>query len=116
MLVAFAAYWFIHNYPETAGFLSDKERKFILHRLASDSDATRDERFTWDNVAKALLDPKCWLYGLSFHTMSLPLYTFSLFLVSVLSRLALLTVAANWGRSSQQSSKTSAMRRRTPNC
>ncbi|KAK4243543.1 major facilitator superfamily domain-containing protein [Corynascus novoguineensis] len=87
VLVAFAAYWFIYNYPETAEFLSDKERKFILHRLASDSDATRDERFTWDNVAKALLDPKCWLYGLSFHTMSLPLYTFSLFLPTIIKDL-----------------------------
>ncbi|KAL2140004.1 hypothetical protein VTI28DRAFT_4398 [Corynascus sepedonium] len=87
VLVAFAAYWFIHDYPETAGFLSDKERKFILHRLSSDSDATRDERFTWDNVAKALLDPKCWLYGLSFHTMSLPLYTFSLFLPTIIKDL-----------------------------
>lgn len=81
VVVAVAAYGFVHNYPETAGFLSDKERSFILQRLAADSDATRDERFTWANVNKALLDPKCWLYGFSFHAMSLPLYTFSLFLV-----------------------------------
>lgn len=81
MLVAVGAYWFIHNYPETAEFLSDKERRFIRRRLAADSDATHDERFTWDNVTKALRDPKCWLYGLGFHAMSLPLYTFSLFLV-----------------------------------
>jgi hypothetical protein len=81
VVVAVAAYWFIYNYPETAEFLSDKERSFIRNRLASDSDATHDERFTWNNVAKALRDPKSWLYGLSFHGMSLPLYTFSLFLV-----------------------------------
>ncbi|KAH6846941.1 major facilitator superfamily domain-containing protein [Chaetomium sp. MPI-CAGE-AT-0009] len=80
------AYWFIYNYPETAEFLSDKERTFIRNRLSSDSDATRDERFTWDNVLKALRDPKSWLYGLSFHGMSLPLYTFSLFLVSDIRR------------------------------
>ena len=81
VLVAVGAYWFIYNYPETAEFLSDKERRFIRRRLAADSDATHDERFTWDNVTKALRDPKCWLYGLGFHAMSLPLYTFSLFLV-----------------------------------
>lgn len=85
VVVALAAYWFIYNYPDTAEFLSDKERVFIRSRLAADSDATRDERFTWGNVARALRDPKCWLYGLSFHTMSLPLYTFSLFLVGVAS-------------------------------
>ncbi|KAK3498965.1 major facilitator superfamily domain-containing protein [Neurospora hispaniola] len=87
VLIAFGAYWFIHNYPDTAEFLSDKERKFIHARLASDSDATHDERFTWDNVLRAIKDPKCWLYGLSFHTMSLPLYTFSLFLPSIINAL-----------------------------
>ncbi|KAL2148456.1 hypothetical protein VTH82DRAFT_2376 [Thermothelomyces myriococcoides] len=87
VVVAVAAYGFVHNYPETAGFLSDKERSFILQRLAADSDATRDERFTWANVNKALLDPKCWLYGFSFHAMSLPLYTFSLFLPTIIKDL-----------------------------
>ncbi|KAK4226044.1 major facilitator superfamily domain-containing protein [Podospora fimiseda] len=87
VVVAVAAYFFIYNYPDTAEFLSDKERVYIRNRLASDSDATHDERFTWGNVAKALRDPKCWLYGLSFHTMSLPLYTFSLFLPSIIRAL-----------------------------
>jgi MFS family permease len=87
VVVAVAAYWFIYNYPETAEFLSDKERSFIRNRLASDSDATHDERFTWNNVAKALRDPKSWLYGLSFHGMSLPLYTFSLFLPTIIKDL-----------------------------
>ncbi|KAK3328685.1 major facilitator superfamily domain-containing protein [Cercophora scortea] len=87
IVVAVAAYWFIYNYPDTAEFLTDKERVFIRNRLASDSDATHDERFTWANVAKALKDPKCWLYGLSFHTMSLPLYTFSLFLPTIINSL-----------------------------
>ena len=77
-----AAYWFVHNYPDTAKFLSDKERTVIRNRLAADSDSTHDEEFTWGNVMAAIKDPKCWLYGFSFHTMSLPLYTYSLFLVS----------------------------------
>lgn len=81
-MVAIGAYFFIYNYPDTASFLTDKERTVIQARLSADSDCTRDERFTWGNVAKAIKDPKCWLYGLAFHTMSLPLYTFSLFLVS----------------------------------
>lgn len=82
IVVAAAAYFFIHNYPNTATFLSDNERAVIQARLAADSDCTHDERFTWGNVGRALKDPKCWLYGFAFHTMSLPLYTFSLFLVS----------------------------------
>ena len=81
IVVAVAAYFFIYNYPDTAEFLTEKERKFIHSRLSSDSDATHDESFSWANVVKAFKDPKCWLYGMGFHTTSLPLYTFSLFLV-----------------------------------
>ena len=35
----------------------------------------------------ALTDPKCWLYGLTFHTLSLPLYTLSLFLPTIITEL-----------------------------
>lgn len=84
IVVAVGAYFFIYNYPDTAGFLSSEERSVIQARLAADSDSTHDERFTWGNVLRAFKDPKCWLYGLGFHTTSLPLYTYSLFLVSFL--------------------------------
>jgi hypothetical protein len=35
----------------------------------------------------ALKDYKCWLYGMGFHTMSLPLYTLSLFLPTIIKQL-----------------------------
>ncbi|KAM0425694.1 hypothetical protein ACHAPT_008941 [Fusarium lateritium] len=83
VVVAVAAYWFIENYPNTSKFLTKAERAFIHERLAADSDAIRQEQFSWAAVREALSDPSCWLYGLGFHTMSLPLYTLSLFLVSI---------------------------------
>ena len=83
VVVSLTAYFFISNYPATAKFLNNDERAYISARLNADSDATRDEAFNWSNVSKALKDPKCWLYGLGFHTMALPLYTLSLFLVSL---------------------------------
>lgn len=82
VIVATGAYWFVHNYPDTSKFLNEDERKFIQQRLAADCDATHQEEFSWAGVREALQDPKCWLYGLGFHTLSLPLYTLSLFLVS----------------------------------
>jgi cyanate permease len=87
VVVAIAAYFFIHNYPATARFLTDNERDFIQRRLAADSDATRDEAFTWANVSKAFFDIKVYLYCFGFHTMSLPLYTLSLFLPSIIKAL-----------------------------
>ncbi|KAI9728074.1 MAG: hypothetical protein M1834_007790 [Cirrosporium novae-zelandiae] len=86
-LVSLCAYHFIANYPATAKFLTEDQRVFIHARLKDDSDATRDERFSWSNVGEALKDPKCWLYGLGFHTMSLPLYTLSLFLPTIIKEL-----------------------------
>lgn len=79
--MAVGAFWFVENYPDTAKFITEKERVFIKERLASDSDATLQEEFSWTAVMDALKDVKCWLYGLGFHSTSLPLYTFSLFLV-----------------------------------
>src|SRR5690349_2672167 len=78
IVVAIVAYGFISNYPDTVSWLSKDERDFIKARLHADSDATNDEKFRWADVWLACKDVKVWLYGLGFHTMSLPLYTLSL--------------------------------------
>ena len=87
VVVSLAAYFFIHNYPSTATFLTEDERQRIHDRLKASNDATRDEAFSWKNVRGALADPKVLLYGLGFHTMSLPLYTLSLFLPTIIKAL-----------------------------
>lgn len=87
VIVSLLAYFFIANYPATAKFLTDKERACVNARLASNNDATRNEAFTWHNASLAFRDPKVWLYGLGFHTMSLPLYTLSLFLPTIIQEL-----------------------------
>ena len=85
MVVGAGAYFFLFNYPDTASILTEDERLYIQKRLKEDNDSVRDETFTWSNVLKAIKDPKIWLYGLSFHTVALPLYTITLFLVSTLT-------------------------------
>lgn len=87
IVVSLIAYFFIANYPATAKFVTEKERTAIYDRLKHNSDATRNEGFTWSNVLHAFRDPKVWLYGLGFHTMSLPLYTLSLFLPTIIKSL-----------------------------
>ncbi|KAJ9215692.1 hypothetical protein DTO166G4_2798 [Paecilomyces variotii] len=87
VVVSATAYFWIYNYPATAEFLSKEEREFIQFRLKNDNDAIRTEPFSWSAVVKAFKDPKVWLYGLAFHTMSLPLYTLSLFLPTIITEL-----------------------------
>jgi MFS family permease len=85
VVVSIGAYFLVHNYPQTSTFLTKEEKAFVIKRLENDSDAIRDEPFTWAGVLDSLKDPKVYLYGLGFHTMSLPLYTLSLFLVRLTS-------------------------------
>ncbi|UKZ58685.1 uncharacterized protein TrAtP1_000015 [Trichoderma atroviride] len=87
VIIATSAYWFIENYPDTAKFLTKSERELIKTRLAADCDAMIKEDFNWAAVREAVSDPSCWLYSLGFHTMSLPLYTLSLFLPTIISNL-----------------------------
>ena len=84
VVVSLTAYSFVYNYPATASFLTPKEREYVITRLKEDSDASQEEKFTWGGVVDALKDPKIWLYGLGFHTMSLPIYTLSLFLPTII--------------------------------
>ena len=81
-VIAVAGFWFIEDWPAKSKFLSASEKQLLLRRLKADSDAVNTEHFVWAEVFKALKDPKCWLYCAAFHTLSLPLYTLSLFLVS----------------------------------
>ena len=87
VVVAIVAYFFIYNYPATAKFLTPEEREYTLERLSKDTDAARNEEFTWSGVRQALKDPKIYLYGLFYHTMSLPFYTLSFFLPTIINSL-----------------------------
>ena len=87
VVVSVAAYFFIYDYPATARFLTPKEREYVLARLKDDSDATRDEKFTWAGARQALKDPKIYLYGLCYFTASLPAFTLNLFLPIIISGL-----------------------------
>lgn len=81
IILAAAGWWYIADWPSKAKFVNEDERAFINARLKADSDATQNEGFTWTNVLDGMKDPKIWLYNACYHSLSLPLYTLSLFLV-----------------------------------
>lgn len=87
IVVGVAAFFFIHNYPATAKFLSPTEKEFIQARLEADSDATQVEGFSWIELRKAFTDIKVYLYCFAYHTVSLPLYGLSLFLPTIIKDL-----------------------------
>ena len=87
VVISILAYFFIYNYPATAGFLTPKERQYVAERLEHDSDAAQNEEFTWTGVLQALKDPKVYLYGLCYHTMNLPVTTLNIFLPTIIKNL-----------------------------
>ncbi|THZ84376.1 MFS general substrate transporter [Aureobasidium pullulans] len=87
VLIGVAAFWFIVDWPQKSTFLAPDEKAYVEARLKADSDASNTEHFEWSEVWKAFRDPKVWLYCAHFHTLSLPLYTLSLFLPSIIKSL-----------------------------
>lgn len=83
IVVAQLGYFLVHDYPDTASFLNNDERALCIARLRASGDAADIEPFTWSNVRRALTDISVWIYTLLFVGMSLPLYTLSLFLPTI---------------------------------
>lgn len=78
VIVAAASFWVMYDYPATAGFLTEPERKVVQERLRLDNDGCSHafkRQFVWD----AFTDWKVWVSAIQFHGALCPLYTFSLF-------------------------------------
>jgi hypothetical protein len=62
VLVAVFAFFAIHDFPETASFLTEEERKFVLHRLRYDgTNVAMDNGFQWKYVRQAFCDWQIYL-------------------------------------------------------
>lgn len=61
VLVAFASFWVIQDFPDTAKFLTEPERAVVIARLQSDDQfSAAGEGFQWKNVWASLLDWRTW--------------------------------------------------------
>ncbi|CAI7647949.1 unnamed protein product [Penicillium bialowiezense] len=93
VLVALVAPFAIHDSPETATFLTEKERQFVLHslRIQNSSDShemvAKDDKFEWRYVIDAFTDWQIWLGLFMYWGITCPLYGISLFLPSIIKDL-----------------------------
>ncbi|KAJ6440498.1 MFS nicotinic acid transporter Tna1 [Purpureocillium lavendulum] len=100
VLVAVLAFFLLYDFPETAEFLTEEERAFVIHRLKYQGQihtATEDgyamvavaqaEEFKWDYVWQAFKDWQIWVNILLFWGISCPLYGLSLFLPTIVKAL-----------------------------
>ncbi|KAI4139435.1 MAG: hypothetical protein LQ341_004223 [Variospora aurantia] len=93
VVVAIIAYFTIYNFPETAEFLTEPERAWVVHRLryqgSKDSSqmVAESEHFKWKYVREAFTDWQIYLGLWMYWGIVCPLYGTSLFLPSIIREL-----------------------------
>ncbi|KAF2178492.1 major facilitator superfamily transporter [Zopfia rhizophila CBS 207.26] len=91
--VAVSAYFLMHDYPDTAKFLTKEERHEVQRRLEADHSFLADEfhmKYFWD----AVRDWKIWVHMFITIGIFTPLYSFSLFLPTIIKALGYTNNAA----------------------
>ncbi|KAK9416442.1 putative Major facilitator superfamily (MFS) profile domain-containing protein [Seiridium unicorne] len=71
-LVVGVAIWFLlPDFPETAKWLSEKEKAFIQARLPPNAPRAREQHFDWREIVASLKDIRLWLFTLiwAFYTV-----------------------------------------------
>jgi len=62
VVVAIVAFFAIYDFPETASFLTEEEREYVVHRLKYDgTNVAMDNEFRWKYVRQAFCDWQIYL-------------------------------------------------------
>ncbi|KIX06490.1 uncharacterized protein Z518_04466 [Rhinocladiella mackenziei CBS 650.93] len=106
VVVAVAAFFLLHDFPDTAKFLTTEEKAWVVHRLKyqgskkSGRAIAESDHFEWKYVTKgkyshiALTDWQLYLSLLMYWGIVCPLYGISLFLPSIIKLLGYRTTTA----------------------
>jgi MFS family permease len=86
VVIAVISFWMMHDYPDTARFLTPVERRALQERLKLDTDGCSGEYKT-RFIRDAFLDWKSYFFGVAFFSAVVPLYCFSLFSPTIISQL-----------------------------
>ncbi|KLO13925.1 MFS general substrate transporter [Schizopora paradoxa] len=96
VLVGVASFWIVQDFPETAKFLTEDERLFVIQRLQQDQQLSAGgEAFKLKFVWQALSDKKTWIAMGIYMGFDGPLFAFSLFLPTIINEVSFQATAAN---------------------
>jgi MFS family permease len=89
ILIGFASFWMVYDFPDEAKFLSPEDRERVLYRLKQDKQASaQHENFKIDYLWAAFKDWKTYVGMLIYMGPIMPLYSFSLFLPSIIQAMS----------------------------
>ncbi|CAO3665000.1 unnamed protein product [Umbelopsis vinacea] len=94
LLLAVAAYFVLPDFPENATFLNERERELVIRRLRADAGPATEQHFSWVQFRAAFTDYKVYLHSLVYICGSIPLYSLSLFLPSIISGMGFTNLTA----------------------
>ncbi|KAI0176135.1 MFS general substrate transporter [Hypoxylon sp. FL1284] len=97
VIIAIIAFFVLHDFPETASFLTEKEREFVVFRLKYQGQlqgkedgrphVAQAEEFEWRYVFAAFKDWQIWVNIFTYWGIVCPLYGVSLFLPTIIRNL-----------------------------
>lgn len=92
ILVGIASFWMVHDFPAEARFLSKDDRSRVLLRLKRDNQSSaHHEEFKLEYLWAALKEWKMYNGALMYMGILMPLYSFSLFLPSIVQSMSFTT-------------------------
>lgn len=85
VFVGLFCYWMVFDFPDTAGFLTPDERLRAQRRLRDDNQTRAEaEKISRKYVFQAVRDWKTWAYAVQYMGCLCALYSFSLFLPTIM--------------------------------
>lgn len=101
VVVALVAFFFVHDFPETARFLTEEEREYVMWRLKYDGNEAnsgelveQNDARDWKYVRAAFTDIQVYVHILLYFGIVVPLYGISLFLPSIINGLGFTSAIA----------------------
>ena len=92
IVVGFISFWMVHDFPDEAKFLTDQDRTRVLWRLKEDQQSSAEhEEFKMTYLWAALKDWKTYCGMLIYMGPLMPLYSFSLFLPTIIQNMSFTT-------------------------
>jgi len=82
------SFFFVHDFPDTATFLSEQDRARVIRSLKEDKQSSAEhEEFKMEYFWAAVKDYKMWLGMFVYMGADMPLYAFSLFLPTIVAEM-----------------------------
>ncbi|KAI9268042.1 major facilitator superfamily domain-containing protein [Phascolomyces articulosus] len=84
LALACVTYFILPNVPENSKALTERERAHVVKRLREDAGPATETHFSMKQFKSAVTEWKVYMYGLIYILGSIPLYSMSLFLPSII--------------------------------